>query len=165
MGCDIHAVAEARMGKLWVPIKLGVEFYWAGKELRKSLRNPGSTYEFYSIHDLGRNYTLFSLLAGVRGPEEPMKEPTGLPNDMYPDLYMALNDPDLHTPTWYEAQELIDLWDADGYIRYCNIVRGWGDEVGADRGKPAHPALIQIARDSCRMFPGGRIRFTICFDN
>lgn len=57
MGCDIHLMAEIKHSK---------DNYW-----QTALNQPY----------LGRNYTLFALIAGVRGYFEESLEPKGFPND------------------------------------------------------------------------------------
>jgi len=54
MGCDIHCV---------------VEYNW-----------DGEMFEFCSPN-ISRNYDLFGLMAGVRGPDEPFIDPRGIPKD------------------------------------------------------------------------------------
>lgn len=55
------------------------------------------------------NYTLFGLLAGVRGLEEPVYDPRGLPycpSDVLLDEYKK---DDYHTPSWLTPDELKEV--------------------------------------------------------
>lgn len=73
---------------------------------------PGETYpgntkmvrkEWYS----GRNYGLFSVLAGVRGSGPPIIEPRGLPHDISDETKELWGDAyDWHTPHYYTLMEL-----------------------------------------------------------
>ena len=83
MGCDIHVKLEASNGS---------GFYKEGELLS------------------GRSYTLFSIMAGVRGDETPLVPPRGLPDDVSytvkreaEDLF---SDIGWHTPSWYTLDEL-----------------------------------------------------------
>ena len=71
MGTDIHAAIERWISK--------------GKEPAR--------WRFYSALELGRNYDLFAILAGVRRSHEPIAEPRGLPTDL---------DPESCTKPWHK---------------------------------------------------------------
>lgn len=62
----------------------------------------------------GRNYTLFGKLAGVRGMDEPMVYPRGLPEDVSPEVQEEYNKFEgcAHSETWYDMYELRLLVDA-----------------------------------------------------
>ena len=76
------------------------------------------TKEYGRVYE-SRSYALFSLLSRARGPNEPFKEPVGMPVDS-PSYkwYTALTWEDANIgSTWYYVQELRDyLYDCDEYI-------------------------------------------------
>jgi hypothetical protein len=90
MGCDIHVHTEVKIGGEW-----------------HHLGHP----------NIGRNYSLFSKMAGVRNysPEEtPLAEPRGLPEDA---TFLTKFDykhmgADAHTPSWLDGEEIdkLDEW-------------------------------------------------------
>lgn len=57
MGCDIHMHVEVR------------------------LRASDATWHHWSAPTVRRNYALFAKMAGVRGDEDPIAQPRGLPRD------------------------------------------------------------------------------------
>mgnify|MGYP003329779786 CR=1 FL=1 len=68
MGCDIHAYIE----------------YFDASVLVKAKNSTVQAHSFSSEINLGRNYTLFSIMAGVRGTSMPVVNPRGIPD--YPTL-------------------------------------------------------------------------------
>ena len=81
MGCDIHAYIEFRLGGTW---------------------------EFHSEALCFRDYVLFGLLAGVRGSEEPLYLPRGLPDDLSFGVrweYESEHSDAWHTPSWLDEKE------------------------------------------------------------
>lgn len=110
MGCDIHEVIEIwRNGKWHVAVKpisvyerhnyLEGEAYWEAIEA-----DP---------YDLGRNYMLFGVLAGVREDYEPIKPVRGWPDDVSEETKEFGDDADGHTYHWYTLRELLEYdWDA-----------------------------------------------------
>lgn len=86
MGCDIHLHVETKTPNGW--------------------REVESLCDFYN----SRNYSLFYLLAGVRGPEdfEPISEPRGLPNDLSATVRLSVEgwECDAHSRTWFTLAEL-----------------------------------------------------------
>ena len=83
MGCDIHLYIESKTG-------LG-DFGWES---------------FGGRIDVGRNYELFGLLAGVRGTREALVAPRGLPGDISVRAYKGLQSSDLHCHSWLSRREL-----------------------------------------------------------
>ena len=79
---------------------------------------PGETYggnnpETYEEWYDGRNYSLFSVLAGVRGYGPPIIEPRGLPDDIGESVKEEWGEAlgyhvDWHTPHYYCLKELED---------------------------------------------------------
>jgi hypothetical protein len=86
MGCDIHPSIARRTG-------------------------DGKLKPFmYSRLDLGRDYLMFGLLAGVRGGEE-LFEPRGLPDDVpFTDQFdFDRMEDDAHTPSWLTTAEVMQV--------------------------------------------------------
>ena len=82
-----------------------------------------ATQEFYD----GRNYTLFSVLAGVRdyGKVKPISPPRGMPDDLsteVADEYEGWGG-DAHSASWYSLDELIN-WNWDEPAGYCSGIVG-----------------------------------------
>jgi hypothetical protein len=75
MGTDIHTIVQVKKGRKWVTVA----------------RNVAD----------GRNYELFELLAGVRGPAEPVIPLRGLPPEI-----TEIEGAE-HSFTWYTLHELI----------------------------------------------------------
>jgi hypothetical protein len=69
MGCDIHATIEVK--------KYKDDNFWLG--------------EVRDIY-IYRSYWLFSILAGVRGDEEPISKPRGVPEDASSEYKAKLED-------------------------------------------------------------------------
>lgn len=105
MGCDIHLKVE-------IQAESG-EWHRAEDVIPNKYYEPGEIYanntpetrdEWYH----GRNYSLFSVLAGVRGYGLPIREPRGIPKDACletKDEFKAWEG-DAHTPHWYSLREL-----------------------------------------------------------
>jgi len=89
MGCDIHAY---------------IEVVHKGDQQREFVDDFGHIY-------LGRNYELFSLMAGVRGGLEPVVGPKGIPTNISPGVHSAFTEwgIDAHTPTWLSLEELFEV--------------------------------------------------------
>ena len=98
MGCDIWVHLEKKVDEKynsWEEIAL----YRIDKYTHKLEIAP--PYE-------GRNYGLFSLLAGIRGWMDALVEPRGLPENMSREVEKAwkYSEDWCHTPTWYVLNEL-----------------------------------------------------------
>ena len=106
MGCDIHVYMEKKNKEYgeWETINLyRIDQYSNDIELVNA----------YS----GRDYVLFSILAGVRGWENPFISPRGIPEDASTKLeqiWAGDKEDYCHTPSWYDLYEL-DLF-IKGYI-------------------------------------------------
>lgn len=105
MGCDITACAE---------IKLRGSDEWI----------------FYKEIDIGRDYELFSKMAGVRGGQEPISSDKGLPKDISKLSNYLINHYAHHSFSWLSSSELVKLnewmikfYDDTGYFKelYCFI--------------------------------------------
>ena len=98
MGCDIHMFIEKKASEkydIWEQVAL----YRVNKNNHKLEVAP-----FYD----GRDYELFSLLAGVRGWHEPFVDLRGLPNNMSSEVEKesAWYESFSHSHTWYDLFEL-----------------------------------------------------------
>lgn len=91
MGCDIHAHIEVE------------EVYQGGKSY---------TWHFAKVW-LGRNYTLFGHMAGVRSGADPVVEPRGIPANASYETAGSYKEwgADAHTPTWLDVEELKEVRD------------------------------------------------------
>lgn len=144
MGCDIHVHVE----------RLDSDGSWAYQEppeielyyYPKSMAKPCMGRYWY----WGRNYTLFSLLAGVRngiesfyGPATghyltPMSLPRGIPDDVSPELRQEYDDWDLdgHSHSWFTLRELM-LFDYDTtQARFAGMVSAREYQRWKDEGSP-----------------------------
>lgn len=94
MGCDIHCALEY-------------------KEKESSF----SSWNTYATDiSLGRSYTIFGLLANVRGPEELLGPPKGVPEDAsfhYKDIVEKWGD-DGHSHSYCSTQEWRDVLESIG---------------------------------------------------
>lgn len=106
MGCDIHMFVERHNGFHWKLVEDAVfEDYFY------SLDRPLTTYNtpFTNQPWTRRDYSLFELLAGVRGdPDKALKSPSGIPGDASRGWreYCEYCGVDLHSHTWYTLEEL-----------------------------------------------------------
>lgn len=141
MGCDIHLFVEKRTKRGWqnrqgcrwheTPEhheRLVEVFQKQGRDI--ATLAPPSTKPCF---DPGRNYLLFSILAGVRGDGIPIAPPRGLPNDVSARVFREAEryGPDGHSHSWLTLAELQAYdWAAplhnrgivgvDEYIEYCD---------------------------------------------
>ena len=122
MGCDIHEFQEKRINGVWVTADTWEkDKYWDGDGEQRLERIEGTHI------NVGRNYDLFGLLAGVRRVVEGSFEPKGIPDDVSLELKANYESwgVDAHTPSWLTLKELkeksmelllVDNWD-DRWIR------------------------------------------------
>ena len=98
MGCDIHVFIEKKIDEKYDT--------WEAVQLYK-IDQYSHKLEVVNPYD-GRNYGLFSALAGVRGWEEPFISPRGLPKNLSREIEKeeAWWGEDAHTRTWYDLFEL-----------------------------------------------------------
>lgn len=84
MGCDIHLHVEIKVGGKW---------------------------EHWGAPDPGRRYSLFALMAGVRGDEAPVVPPRGVPKDTNPLTRRDFEEwgADAHTPSWLTWDEMREV--------------------------------------------------------
>jgi len=105
MGCDIHTYTEALVNGKWIPIgAVGVDWIWDEKAEDEfpalAIKSP--------YRD--RNYSLFSVLAGVRGEGPAIIPPRGVPDDMNESIAAEYErwGCDAHTAHHYYLSELIE---------------------------------------------------------
>jgi hypothetical protein len=108
MGCDIHCVIEQR-----------------DPEYKEWWTNRGDA-------DIGRNYEMFSVLAGVRNylDVRPIREPRGLPEDVdfMLKVYYEYWAEDAHSASWVTLKEMRE-YDLDQEVDDTSIVLS-RDETG-----------------------------------
>lgn len=115
MGCDIHMHVEYKhTNEKWV---CGDYF---SLDPDSTSKNP--KYIFQDLYG-GRNYRLFSILAGVRnyGDIKPIDNPRGLPEDASEFVKQCFEDWDInaHSCSYFTLRELIDFsetsydWEMD----------------------------------------------------
>lgn len=95
MGCDIHTYVECRVNGLWERQMPEGE----GFSLRRGQ------------WELGRNYMLFGILAGVRNRDVlPISEPRGLPEDCSKEIRERHEEwsVDAHSTSYFLISELLD---------------------------------------------------------
>ena len=110
MGCDIHMFVEIHRHDRdfkdgWRDADNYQKDYWNTDKRVTEL----SRFEKVPIWD-GRDYTLFSILAGVRNSNniKPVKEPRGFPEDCNESIKNQYEEwgIDAHTPSWLTLKEL-----------------------------------------------------------
>jgi len=124
MGCDIHFRVEKKVKGVWkeVPGPMRTCFGCDGDGKKRDqdgtvteekcywCKGHGRRREeFYE----GRNYQLFSILAGVRdyGGVKPIKKPKGFPRDASDTVKRRYRGwgGDAHSPSWYSLKEMRDF--------------------------------------------------------
>lgn len=131
MGCDIHFFTERKTSSnnYQGPKDLSedrntkieeiidnrpVEERWVSAdewEFDDEYWNVTYSKEFYN----GRNYYLFSILAGVRGDEEPIAYPRGIPEDCSSGYSYVTNQwyGDGHSHSYFTLKELLEVdWNS-----------------------------------------------------
>lgn len=95
MGCDIHLHAEVKIKNAW---------------------------HHYAHPSVPRSYPLFSIMAGVRGEEEPIAPPRGLPHDITAVTRLDYEHcrEDWHTPSWLSSEEAVQVVE-----RYEKLQEVW----------------------------------------
>jgi hypothetical protein len=120
MGCDIHIYVEKKIGDTWFPIAPPEHnsYYEPGDEQEGGPYNRPLLLN-HDTYDVGRNYRVFAMLAGVRNgigfasvktgePITPISKPRGLPQDVSVEVREISNDwgPDGHSHSWLTLAEL-----------------------------------------------------------
>lgn len=117
MGCDIHMYVEYRNDNNWRPGDYFVkDGDWA----------DDNGFERKEIHG-GRNYSLFSTLAGVRDYSEkivPVSEPKGIPDDACRYTKKQFNEwgSDAHTPSYLTLSELKAYQDGHPVLHHSGLI-------------------------------------------
>ena len=128
MSCDIHAYVEVRREGKWeyIPIESDWQKNWRKRYLEDE---DGGIAEL----DIGRNYDLFAILAGVRNGRgfagcdtgdgfNPISKPKGLPEDVSPEVARKSEEwgVDGHSHSWHTLADLL-AYDLTQRTR----LRGW----------------------------------------
>lgn len=124
MGCDIHLYVEKRVDGKWATADK-----WTHSEY--DTENPDSrTVSYEDSWYTGRNYELFSVLAGVRNRYDiiPISEPRGIPDDVSPELKQGYNDCYEQSGSWLTLAEILSYdWTQSfiesGYISVLDFFR------------------------------------------
>ena len=136
MGTDIHTVLQVKKGKKWETIAT-------------------------DIYD-GRNYALFSVLAGVRGQEEPIAEPRGLPPGFVVDEDNDHRVTDAggfidsywmgyHSHSWLTLAEIVDYdsgGDLEAYIKCLAYITAKMTIVAYENGLELEEVRLVFGFDS-----------------
>ena len=122
MGCDIHDFVEIKVNGKWEMLGDVFETYD-----RLPTRHP---YD-------GRCYSLFALLAGVRGRDIlPIAEPKGIPDDASIDYFEECKkwEGDGHSHSYLTLKEIIEypLWDMEIPINGILDVNEYKNIFGSD---------------------------------
>lgn len=129
MGCDIHEHYEIRLNGRWEVAELHPLPDTSGLSPEEEDR----IFEAHWAHplELGRDYDLFALLAGVRNTIEiePIAVPRGLPGDLSAALQAAWAEAEVwcHHSSWLTLDELL-RFDWDQPLRDLDL-----SEVGVNR--------------------------------
>lgn len=125
MGTDIHVATEAKTNGKWVCLD------------RFKIEDDGWCHQCFTAVDIGRDYDVFAILAGVRNGSGfagcdtgdaviPISEPKGIPEDVSPEI-QAWSDrwgADGHSHSWLTTSEII----AHDFT-LPKIHRGWVNAV------------------------------------
>jgi len=119
MGCDIHLYVEKLDRGVWTFVAPQVgkcpdcegtgEPYHKLESTRCCWSCNGKGLREIDWYE-GRNYTLFGVLAGVRGGEAQIDDPRGVPDNMsntVDEIHWA-GAPDIHSHSWFTLKELLD---------------------------------------------------------
>lgn len=107
MGCDIHMYVEYKKEEKWIH----GDYFKPNPYFNKNAPDPyEGEFERIEIYG-GRNYILFSVLAGVRdytNSRKPVAEPKGIPEDCSEYVLKDYRDWDCdgHTHSWLTLKEL-----------------------------------------------------------
>lgn len=106
MGTDIHAKIETQMSGVW----------WQDASI-----------------EIGRNYDLFGLMAGVRGTDAPLFPPRGLPEDVNVQTERDAERTEGYTPSWLTIREVEKI--NNEFVRlYGPVPAGFLAAYGAMKG-------------------------------
>jgi hypothetical protein len=161
MGCDIHLYVEKRLKNGdWAFVR-NLNEGINGEGLRPWGGQGRSVGGHWGLS--GRNYNLFSRLAGVRGPGP---APKGLPNNVSEFLYeehMSYGG-DAHSASWTLPLEFME--------EYIASLQAYDEGAPLDKyvqlrlAEGAERALEIFMRDMCSLdMDGHEYRFVYWFDN
>lgn len=135
MGCDIHLFLEKRLRK---------EDPWELDENHTvTSEDGGEDYKYLEqVSATGRNYSLFYILADVRGYGEPaLRKPKGVPQDMSGLLRWEYDrNVDGHSHSWLSLEEFKQcLVEADYNFKNnksTDAFYNWNDYFGGKGNRP-----------------------------
>lgn len=110
MGCDIHMRCEVH--KDWKDVWEDADFYYRNPYYKEG--EEGEDGEEFIVNPIysHRNYTMFSVLAGVRNyvNNEPISEPRGIPTDCNEHIRADVEYwwIDGHSHSYFTLRELVD---------------------------------------------------------
>ena len=161
MGCDIHLYVEKRLKNGdWAFVR-NLNEGINGEGLRPWGEQGKAVGGFWRLS--GRNYNLFSRLAGVRGPGP---APKGLPNDVseFLDEEHERYRSDAHSASWAPPLEFME--------EYIASMQAYDEGAPLDKymqirlAEGVERALEVFMRDMCSLDTDGHeYRFVYWFDN
>lgn len=163
MGADIHFYTEIKLEDEWHPIYMPVPEEVVRKQISRMRNGDPYWASYYANKNYAnyseRNYYLFTFLAGVRGNEEPLVEPRGLPDDcskLIRRVYERWKG-DAHTPTYYYLSELME----------CDWKDWFQDKEDMEYNNGRHPLAGFFEEYLPRLYglDPDATRFIIFFDN
>ena len=124
MGCDIHLYTERKLldDNRWICVDHFIyNPYYDGKNPDEKELSPVEIYD-------GRDYTMFTALAGVRNDNMTpiISPPRGLPTDVS-DVVRSLYDwwsDDAHSASWLTAKELFKYDATHPYTKHSGLMSG-----------------------------------------
>jgi hypothetical protein len=102
MGCDIHICTEIEKDNKW---HIADKIKLIEEEWQSDLYLHAPFYVEKEIYE-GRNYNLFSILAGVRGWSPPPIPPRGFPDDLSDEVQEMVDFNFEHTACWLSLKDL-----------------------------------------------------------
>lgn len=118
MGCDIHMYSEEL-----------TEDGWKALDPWKTYKNDdGSPYlsvDYNKMVYSSRNYSLFCMLAEVRGSEHALFDIKGFPNDTCDEIAKCFEEwgEDAHTPSYITAEEITKFLEGEPLWPYCGFLK------------------------------------------
>jgi hypothetical protein len=148
MGCDIHVYVEKR-----------VDGQWRAADKYSDEDGIGPDVSYDDRVYVGRNYRLFSVLAGVRKHDmlPVIAEPRDLPEDVSPEVRAASDSwgVDGHSHSWLTLRELLDFdWTQEctfsttvtgqEFARWSRYDRGQKNEPDWSFGSRGGPGIVTV---------------------
>lgn len=145
MGCDIHVFLEKRLRK---------EDPWQLDENHRVTSEDGDNYKYLEqVSATGRNYSLFYILADVRGCGEPLlREAKGIPGDISELLRWEYDRyVDGHSHSWLSLQEFKQcLVEAEYYPtdnKSTDAFFNWSDYYGGKKRPEDYTTIINYCEE------------------